>query len=118
MILDTTISAMPTSALSTPAFFLRSLQGGIFINAEQVSGSSRRLQNFFQSVHLDLARALGSSDAEIAGAIQRISYDECATADDQIQCLEKLGFEDADCFYRSFRFAVFGGWRPCPSADV
>jgi hypothetical protein len=21
----------------------------------------------------------------------------------------KIGFEDVDCFYRSFRFAVFGG---------
>ncbi|SPE50011.1 Methylase involved in ubiquinone/menaquinone biosynthesis [Verrucomicrobia bacterium] len=86
--------------------------GGIFINAEQVSGSSPRLQSLFESVHLDRARALGSSDAEIAGAIQRMSYDQCATAGDQIHWLDELGFEDADCFYRSFRFAVFGGWRP------
>lgn len=88
--------------------------GGIFINAEQVSGSSPRLQSLFESVHLDRARTLGSSDAEIAGAIQRMRYDQCATAGDQIHWLDELGFEDADCFYRSFRFAVFGGWRPAP----
>jgi tRNA (cmo5U34)-methyltransferase len=87
---------------------------GIFINAEQVSGSSPRLQSLFESVHLDRARALGSSDVEIAGAIQRMSYDQCATAGDQIHWLDELGFEDAECFYRSFRFAVFGGWRPAP----
>ena len=86
--------------------------GGIFINAEQVSGNSARLQSLFESVHLDRARALGSSDAEIAGALQRMSYDQCATAGDQICWLRDLGFEDADCFYRSFRFAVFGAWRP------
>jgi tRNA (cmo5U34)-methyltransferase len=86
--------------------------GGIFINAEQVSGSSPRLQNLFEAVHLDRARALGSSQAEIAGALERMSYDRCATASDQIQWLDDLGFEDVDCFYRSFRFAVFGGWKP------
>jgi tRNA (cmo5U34)-methyltransferase len=57
---------------------------------------------------------LGSSDAEIAGAIKRMSYDQCATAEDQIRWLRELGFEDADCFYRSFRFAVFGAWKPNP----
>ncbi len=86
--------------------------GGLFLNAEQVSGRSPRLQKLFESVHLDRARALGSSDAEIAGAIQRMSYDQCAPASDQIQWLTELGFADADCFYRSFRFALFGGWKP------
>jgi tRNA (cmo5U34)-methyltransferase len=86
--------------------------GGIFINAEQVSGCSHRLQKLFEAVHLDRARALGSSEAEIAGAIQRMTYDQCATASDQFHWLEEVGFEDVDCFYRSFRFAVFGAWRP------
>ena len=86
--------------------------GGVFINAEQVSGASDRLQTLFEAVHLDRARALGSSDAEIAGAVQRMGYDQCSTMDDQIRWLKEIGFEDVDCFYRSFRFAVFGGWRP------
>ncbi len=53
---------------------------GIFITAEQVAGRSARLQNLFEAVHLDRARALGSSEAEIAGAIQRMSYDQCGPA--------------------------------------
>lgn len=88
--------------------------GGIFLNAEQVSGSSPRLQSLFESVHLDRARALGSSEPEIAGAIQRMSYDQCATVADQVAWLTELGFDDAECFFRSFRFAVFGAWRPVP----
>jgi tRNA (cmo5U34)-methyltransferase len=86
--------------------------GGIFINAEQVLGTSSRLEKMFERVHLDRARALGSSDAEIAGAIQRMSNDQCATLSDQLQWLNLLGFEDVDSFYRSFRFAVFAGWKP------
>jgi len=85
--------------------------GGIFLNAEQVSGGSARLQDLFEAVHLDRARALGSSDEEIAGAVERMSYDKCTTAEEQIRWLREIGFEDSDCFYRSFRFAVFGGWK-------
>jgi tRNA (cmo5U34)-methyltransferase len=69
------------------------------------------LQELFEAVHLDGARALGSSEAEIAGAIERMSIDQCAAASDQLQWLRAVGFVDVDCFYRSFRFAVFGGWR-------
>jgi tRNA (cmo5U34)-methyltransferase len=86
--------------------------GGIFLNVEQVLGGSRRLQELFEHVHLDRARSLGSSDAEIAGAIERMSHDRCATLADQLTWLSQTGYEDVECFYRSFRFAVFGGWKP------
>lgn len=86
--------------------------GGIFINAEQVAGRSARLQGLFEAAHLDAARRLGSSDAEIDGAIERMSYDKCAILADQIAWLEQAGYEDVECFFRSFRFAVFAGWRP------
>jgi len=86
--------------------------GGILINAEQVAGNSARLQSLFESVHLDRARALGSSSLEIEGAVQRMRHDQCATVTDQLAWLEEIGFEDAECFFRSFRFAVFGAWKP------
>jgi tRNA (cmo5U34)-methyltransferase len=86
--------------------------GGIFINAEQVMGKSKRLQELFEATHLDASRKLGSSDAEINGAIERMSYDRCATVADQITWLNQAGYEDVECFFRSFRFAVFGGWKP------
>jgi len=86
--------------------------GGIFINAEQVSGRSARLQNLIEAVHIDRARALGSPEEEIEGAIQRMSYDKCATVSDQVAWLSEIGFEDAECLFRSFRFSVFAGWKP------
>lgn len=84
---------------------------GIFIHAEQVAGRSGRLQELFAATHLDRARRLGSSDEEIQRAIARMSHDRCATVTDQIAWLDEAGFEDAECFFRWFRFAVFGGWR-------
>lgn len=86
--------------------------GGVFLNAEQVSGSSGRVQAMFEDVHLDEARARGSSEAEIARAVERMRLDRCATVAEQLCWLEEAGFEDADCFFRSFRFAVLGAWRP------
>jgi len=86
--------------------------GGVFINAEQVSGRSARLQNLIEAVHLDHAHALGSSEVEIDGAIQRMSHDRCATVSNQVAWLDEIGFEDAECLFRSFRFAVFCGWKP------
>jgi len=86
--------------------------GGIFINAEQVSGSSPKLQELFEAVHLDRARSLGSSEREIHAAIDRMAYDRCATVANQLEWLTQAGFEDVECFFRSFRFAVFGGWKP------
>lgn len=85
--------------------------GGIFINAEQVSGSSERLQALFESTHLDGARQLGSTETEIRGAVERMKCDQCATLTDQIAWLDAAGYEDAECFFRWFRFAVFGGWK-------
>lgn len=86
--------------------------GGVFINAEQISGRSARLQNLIEAVHLDRARALGSSEVEIDGATQRMSHDQCATVSDQVAWLNEIGFEDTECLFRSFRFAVFCGWKP------
>jgi tRNA (cmo5U34)-methyltransferase len=88
------------------------LPGGIFVNAEQVIGRSDRLQKLFKQIHLDRSRGLGSSDAEIQGAINRMSHDQCATLADQLLWLEQAGYQDIDCFFRSFRFAVFAGWNP------
>jgi tRNA (cmo5U34)-methyltransferase len=86
--------------------------GGIFINAEQVAGTSGRLQDLFEATHLDHARRLGSSDAEVNNAIERMSYDRCATVSDQLVWLNEAGYEDVECFFRWFRFAVIAGWRP------
>jgi tRNA (cmo5U34)-methyltransferase len=54
-------------------------------------------------------RALGSDDAEIVAARERMAYDRPAPVEAQCDWLRTAGFVDVDCFYKSWRFAVFGG---------
>jgi tRNA (cmo5U34)-methyltransferase len=84
---------------------------GIFVNAEQILGNSERQQQLFESIHLDRARALGSSEDEIDRAIQRMKHDRCTPLREQLAWLEEIGYREVDCYFRSFRFAVFAGFK-------
>ena len=86
--------------------------GGIFINGEQILGETEWQQQLFEDTHLDGARALGSDEEEIQAANERMSYDRCATLKDQVSWLREIGFQNADSFFHSFRFAVYAGWKP------
>jgi len=86
--------------------------GGIFINAEQILGPTRWHQRLYEEIHLEAARALGSSAEEIEGANQRMKHDHCTTLAKQIAWLEDLHYERAGCFFQWFRFAVYAGWKP------
>ncbi|MFN8381464.1 MAG: class I SAM-dependent methyltransferase [Anaerolineales bacterium] len=86
--------------------------GGIFINGEQILGETEWQQQLFEDTHLDGARALGSDEKEIQAAQERMSYDKCSTLKDQITWLKEIGFQNANSFFHSFRFAVYAGWKP------
>ena len=85
--------------------------GGVFINGEQILGTSAWQQKLYEDTHLDGARALGSDEEEIRAAQERMTYDKCATLADQILWLKETGFQNADAFFHSFRFAVYAGWK-------
>ena len=85
--------------------------GALFVNAEQVQGINPWEQQLFESTHLERARALGSSEEEIAQAVERMRHDQCSTVGAQLQSLRQLGYERADCFFQWFRFAVYAGWK-------
>jgi tRNA (cmo5U34)-methyltransferase len=86
--------------------------GGMFINAEQVLGRTPELEQFYQQQWLDNVRNRGISDEHLRAAQHRMTYDRLATLDAQLQWLEAAGFENVDCWYKHFSFAVFGGYRP------
>ena len=86
--------------------------GGVFINGEQILGSSEWQQQLYEDMHLNGARALGSSEDEIRAAQERMTYDHCSTLTDQVTWLREIGFQNADSFFHSFRFAVYAGWKP------
>ncbi len=86
--------------------------GGMFINADQVLGSTTEIEKLYRSHWLESVRTLGVSDEELNQAFERMKYDRMAPLSTQLSWLEKAGFQDVDCWYKNFSFAVFGGHRP------
>ena len=52
------------------------------------------------------ARSAGSDDAEWQAAVERMSHDRLAGLEDQLEWLRSAGFDDADCLFKEYRFAV------------
>jgi len=114
---DAVVSALAVHHLADPAkrdLYARIravlVPGGVFVNAEQVAGPTPALDRRYHEVWLAGTRASGATDEDLAGAAQRMAYDLPATVETQCDWLRTAGFLDVDCFFKSWRFAVFGGW--------
>ncbi len=80
--------------------------GGVFVDAEQVKGSTERFDDAYAAWHEQCASALGASAAEWGGALDRMRLDRLASVEDQLVWLRAVGFADADCLFRDHCFAV------------
>ncbi len=85
--------------------------GGVFINADQVQGETPELERVYCQKWLQQVRENGTSERELEAAQERMKEDQMSTLSSQIQWLKKAGFNDVDCWYKNFSFAVFGGRR-------
>ncbi|WP_208099060.1 class I SAM-dependent methyltransferase [Nostoc sp. 106C] len=83
--------------------------GGMFVNADQVLGKTPNLEKLYRQQWLNSVCAQGISNEELKAAQKRMQYDRMATLDIQLAWLEAAGFQDVDCWYKNFSFAVFGG---------
>ncbi|MET8372411.1 class I SAM-dependent methyltransferase [Micromonospora profundi] len=83
--------------------------GGVFVNAEQVAGPTPALDRRYDEVWTARITELGSPPDEIAAARERMRHDRPATVADQCRWLDEAGLVDVDCFFKEWRFAVFGG---------
>ncbi|MGW0216505.1 class I SAM-dependent methyltransferase [Micromonospora chokoriensis] len=83
--------------------------GGVFVNAEQVAGPTPELDRRYDEVWLEQITELGASPEEIAGSRGRMRHDRPATVADQCRWLAEAGLVDVDCYFKEWRFAVFGG---------
>jgi tRNA (cmo5U34)-methyltransferase len=84
--------------------------GGVFVNAEQVTAADPRLAEAYLARWVADCRALGASEPEIQGAIDRGAYDLAAPVESQLHWLRDAGFAEVDCLYKSWRFAVYAGY--------
>jgi tRNA (cmo5U34)-methyltransferase len=85
--------------------------GGLFVNAEQVLGPSPFFDDRFRAWHEASSRALGATDAEWTGALERMAQDRCASTEDQLGWMREAGLDSA-CVFADHRFAVLVGRRP------
>lgn len=84
---------------------------GMFVNADQVLGKTPELEQRYRQQWLDSIRSRGISEEQINAAKKRMEYDRMATLDAQLGWLKAAGFQNVDCWYKNFSFAVFGGYR-------
>lgn len=83
--------------------------GGVFIHAEQVLGPTPELEALYQQTWVDGIRAAGLAEERLNAALERIREDQNAPLFDQLKWLSEIGFRDVDCWFKYYRFAVFGG---------
>ncbi|BDI14754.1 SAM-dependent methyltransferase [Nostoc cf. commune SO-36] len=86
--------------------------GGMFVNADQVLGKTTDLEKLYRQHWLNSVLALGVSPEDLKSAQKRMEYDCMTPLDVQLSWLEAAGFQNVDCWYKNFSFAVFGGYRP------
>jgi tRNA (cmo5U34)-methyltransferase len=86
-------------------------EGGVFVNAEQVSGPKHLFTEHYEAWHERRAREAGSDDAEWEGAVERMSFDRCADVESQLRWLRRAGFDEVDCLFKDHRFAVLAARR-------
>ncbi|MBD0358064.1 MAG: methyltransferase domain-containing protein [Rubrobacter sp.] len=84
-------------------------EGGVFVNADQVLGTTPEIEGRYHEWWLHEAREAGVSEYDLAASLERIEQDKNATLKSQLAWLEEAGFEEVDCPYKNHRFAVYGG---------
>ena len=85
--------------------------GGMFINVDQALAPSRTGEERYERMWLEDARAAGVSELALAQATERMREDRNALLSDQLAWLVEAGFDDVDCWYKRFRFVVYGGGK-------
>ena len=85
--------------------------GGVFVNADQVLGSTPEIEARYREAWLRQVHARGVSEGDLVAALGRMKEDKPSTLDEQKAWLEEAGFEQVDCLYKSYGFAVYGGYK-------
>jgi tRNA (cmo5U34)-methyltransferase len=80
--------------------------GGMFVNAEQVSGPTPCFDARYRAWHEAAAREAGATPQEWADSVERMRHDRCADAEAQLAWLREAGFDAADCLFKDHCFAV------------
>lgn len=80
--------------------------GGVFVDAEQVTGPSPAFAGHYDAWHEAASRRGGASDAVWAAAAERKRMDRCTDVETLLAVLREAGFAEADCLFKDRCFAV------------
>lgn len=80
--------------------------GGVFVNADQVLGSSPFLDNLYRSDWKTKIEATDLTPDALQAAYERTKLDKMAPLDQQLNWLREIGFADVDCVYKYYNFVV------------
>lgn len=83
--------------------------GGSFINADQVLGNTTDNEATYERVWRAAVVANGITPDVLANAIERMKADRTATLDGQLTWLREVGFQQVECWFKEYRFAVYSG---------
>ena len=86
--------------------------GGIFLNADQVIGPTKNLDNSYQINWMELLNNSDLSKSEKTSALERMKFDKPATLEDNLKWLKNCGFEDVDIYYKYYNFCIFYAKKP------
>jgi tRNA (cmo5U34)-methyltransferase len=121
---DAVVSALAIHHLEDPDkrdLFARVCQalrpGGVFVNAEHVTGPSRWLADTYRSMWRRACGAAGAGEQEIVDAEGRMRSDRCVEVPTQLAWMSDAGLQDCDCFFKQLHFAVLAGWRAEESGE-
>lgn len=82
---------------------------GCFVNADQVQGETPEEDRRNRDWWLRSVREAGTSERELAEALQRMKADREARLSEQMRWLEEAGFRGVRSAYEDHCFAVYGG---------
>jgi len=83
--------------------------GGMFINADQVLGSTPFLETLYKKDWKRKVENSALTTKDLQSAYERTKLDRMARLEDQLRWLEEVGFSDVDCVYKYFNFVVMFG---------
>ena len=82
-------------------------QEGIFINADQVIGSTPNIDKGYQRKWMEKINEFNLNEVQKEAAIERMKFDKPATIENNLKWLSNCGFNDVDIPYKYYNFCIF-----------
>ena len=90
--------------------------GGLFVNIEHVASVSGEVEALYDAAYIDYISSWTGKDRALVDAEYHSRPDKADNilerVDVQVDWLRKIGFLHADCYFKWFELAVFGGVKP------